>query len=243
VQPQCAAIGLKLTPATSQGNCLGCDNLQHLPLLVILLLPQSTRVLPCRANLAYRRVLFSSDQSFPLAGSFAYSVYQFQSKRVKRNPEGPFFAGNAMVGAIFSTLCCLAVACAVSGVWQKKLHISAQLQRMTARKLCIRRRACSRNHQRCSCRSHRRPPWRVAGNVVWELGRGAPLQQVPLGQQMQHGPVVQHGQMDSKWTAWTDRQQMPSQPGHALVCAAYLSLPCTAPSPAAAVTVNSQQRS
>eukprot|EP00882_Tetradesmus_deserticola_P015277 GHRQ01016273.1.p1 GENE.GHRQ01016273.1~~GHRQ01016273.1.p1 ORF type:complete len:278 (+),score=64.89 GHRQ01016273.1:16-849(+) len=61
-------------------------------------------------------VLFSSDQSFPLAGSFAYSVYQFQSKRVKRNPDGPFFAGNAMVGAIFSTLCCLAIACAVMAV-------------------------------------------------------------------------------------------------------------------------------
>lgn len=60
------------------------------------------------------RVLFSSDQSFPLAGAFAYSVYQFQSKRVKRNPDGPFFGGNAIVGAIFSTLCCLAVACAVS---------------------------------------------------------------------------------------------------------------------------------
>jgi ATP-dependent HslUV protease ATP-binding subunit HslU len=41
-------------------------------------------------------------------------VYQFQSKRVKRNPEGPFFGGNAMIGAIFSTLCCLAIACGVS---------------------------------------------------------------------------------------------------------------------------------
>eukprot|EP00879_Flechtneria_rotunda_P027640 GHRR01029617.1.p1 GENE.GHRR01029617.1~~GHRR01029617.1.p1 ORF type:complete len:246 (+),score=39.37 GHRR01029617.1:210-947(+) len=59
-------------------------------------------------------VLFSSDQSFPLAGAFAYSVYQFQSKRVKRNPDGPFFGGNAIVGAILSTLACLAVACAVS---------------------------------------------------------------------------------------------------------------------------------
>lgn len=60
------------------------------------------------------RVLFSTDQSFPLAAAFAYSVYQFQSKRIKRNPEGPFFGGNAMVGAILSTLCCLAVACGVS---------------------------------------------------------------------------------------------------------------------------------
>lgn len=66
------------------------------------------------------RVLFSSDQSFPLAAAFAYSVYQFQSKRVKRNPDGPFFGGNAIVGAIFSTLCCLAVACAVSGRRMRK---------------------------------------------------------------------------------------------------------------------------
>lgn len=61
-------------------------------------------------------VLFSSDQSFPLAAAFAYSVYQFQSKRVKRNPEGPFLGGNAIVGAILSTLACLAVACAVMAV-------------------------------------------------------------------------------------------------------------------------------
>jgi ATP-dependent HslUV protease ATP-binding subunit HslU len=40
-------------------------------------------------------------------------VYQFQSKRVKRNPEGPFFLGNAMAGALASTLACLAVACGV----------------------------------------------------------------------------------------------------------------------------------
>jgi hypothetical protein len=64
-------------------------------------------------GVAYR-VLFSTDQGFPLAAAFAYSVYQFQSKRVKRNPEGPFFGGNAMIGALFSTLCCLAVACGVS---------------------------------------------------------------------------------------------------------------------------------
>lgn len=69
---------------------------------------------PCITVLSCR-VLFSTDQGFPLAAAFAYSVYQFQSKRVKRNPEGPFFGGNAMVGALFSTLCCLAVACGVSG--------------------------------------------------------------------------------------------------------------------------------
>eukprot|EP00877_Chromochloris_zofingiensis_P009418 jgi/Chrzof1/472/Cz01g17020.t1 len=60
--------------------------------------------------------LFSSDQSFPLAGAFAYSVYQFQTKRVKRNPEGPYFGGNPIVGAIVSTLICLAIACGVMAV-------------------------------------------------------------------------------------------------------------------------------
>eukprot|EP00879_Flechtneria_rotunda_P027657 GHRR01029635.1.p1 GENE.GHRR01029635.1~~GHRR01029635.1.p1 ORF type:complete len:256 (+),score=45.80 GHRR01029635.1:210-977(+) len=68
-------------------------------------------------------VLFSSDQSFPLAGAFAYSVYQFQSKRVKRNPDGPFFGGNAIVGAILSTLACLAVACAVMAVMTTPLTV------------------------------------------------------------------------------------------------------------------------
>lgn len=68
-------------------------------------------------------MLFSTDQSFPLAGAFAYSVYQFQSKRVKRDPEGPFFGGNAIVGAIFSTLCCLAIACGVSVVLPECLTV------------------------------------------------------------------------------------------------------------------------
>jgi ATP-dependent HslUV protease ATP-binding subunit HslU len=57
--------------------------------------------------------LFSSDQSFPLAATFAYSVYQFQSKRVKRDPEGPFLGGNAIVGAIMTTLLALAIGCGV----------------------------------------------------------------------------------------------------------------------------------
>jgi ATP-dependent HslUV protease ATP-binding subunit HslU len=61
-------------------------------------------------------VLFSSDQSFPLAGAFAYCVYQFQQKRVKRDPEGPFFLGNPLVGAVLSTLAVLAVACGVMAV-------------------------------------------------------------------------------------------------------------------------------
>jgi hypothetical protein len=75
-----------------------------------------TGMLTVCARFTACRVLFSTDQSFPLAGAFAYSVYQFQSKRVKRDPEGPFFGGNAIVGAIFSTLCCLAIACGVSAL-------------------------------------------------------------------------------------------------------------------------------
>lgn len=68
--------------------------------------------LPCRA-------LFSADQSFPLAAAFIYSVYQFQQKRIKRDPEGPFFLGNPMAGAVISTVINCALACAVSGsvIW------------------------------------------------------------------------------------------------------------------------------
>lgn len=55
--------------------------------------------------------MFSTDQSFPLAGSFAYSVYKFQQKRVKRDPEGPFLAGNPIVGAILSTVFNFAFVC------------------------------------------------------------------------------------------------------------------------------------
>ncbi len=63
-----------------------------------------------------RRALFSADQSFPLAAAFIYSVYQFQQKRLKRNPEGPFFLGNPMAGAITITVINCALACAVSGL-------------------------------------------------------------------------------------------------------------------------------
>ncbi|KXZ56005.1 hypothetical protein GPECTOR_2g1557 [Gonium pectorale] len=55
--------------------------------------------------------MFSTDQSFPLAASFAYSVYKYQNKRVKRDPEGPFFGGNPIVGAILTTVIVLAAAC------------------------------------------------------------------------------------------------------------------------------------
>ncbi|GIL70110.1 hypothetical protein Vretimale_3377 [Volvox reticuliferus] len=55
--------------------------------------------------------MFSTDQSFPLAAAFAYSVYKYQQKRVKRDPEGPFFGGNPIVGAILTTVIVLAAAC------------------------------------------------------------------------------------------------------------------------------------
>lgn len=60
------------------------------------------------------RSAFSTDQSFPLAATFAYSVYQFQSRRTKLYPEGPHFGGNPMVGALLTTLLNLALACSVS---------------------------------------------------------------------------------------------------------------------------------
>jgi len=60
--------------------------------------------------------LFSSDQSFPLTGAFAYSVYMFQQKRVKREPEGPFFGGNPIVGAILTTCINLGLGCALGAL-------------------------------------------------------------------------------------------------------------------------------
>lgn len=63
------------------------------------------------------RAMFSLDQSFPLAGAFAFSVYKFQQKRVKRDPEGPYFAGNPIVGALLSTLINLALACGVRALY------------------------------------------------------------------------------------------------------------------------------
>lgn len=50
-----------------------------------------------------------ADVSFPLACTFAYSVYKFQDKRVKNNPEGPFLMNNPIVGALLVTLTNLAV--------------------------------------------------------------------------------------------------------------------------------------
>ncbi|KAL6762358.1 hypothetical protein V8C86DRAFT_2520626 [Haematococcus lacustris] len=55
--------------------------------------------------------LFSSDQSFPLAGAFAYSVYKYQSRRLAASPDGPFFGGNAIVGALLTTTFNIGIAC------------------------------------------------------------------------------------------------------------------------------------
>lgn len=62
------------------------------------------------------RALYSSDQSFPLAGAFAYSIYKLQSKRMRQNPEGPFLGNNPMIGAVLSTTAYIGLSCAVSPV-------------------------------------------------------------------------------------------------------------------------------
>lgn len=62
----------------------------------------------------YVRAFHSTDQSFPLAGAFAYSVYKYQSRRMKDKPEGPHFGGSPVVGAVLTTAINIAVACAVS---------------------------------------------------------------------------------------------------------------------------------
>ncbi len=96
--------------------------------------------------LCVRRALFSSDQSFPLAGAFAYSVYKFQNKRIKANPEGPHFGGNPIVGALVTTLFTIGVACAVSCV-PCKVHCSThalEVQRQSKAGACVasRQRTC-----------------------------------------------------------------------------------------------------
>lgn len=53
--------------------------------------------------------LFAGEQSFPTVAAVAYCVYQFKTKRVKRDPDGPFFVNSPMAGAVLSTACCLAV--------------------------------------------------------------------------------------------------------------------------------------
>lgn len=54
--------------------------------------------------------LFAGEQSFPLAAAGVYCVYQFQAKRVRRDPDGPFFVNSPTAGAVLSTACCLALA-------------------------------------------------------------------------------------------------------------------------------------
>ncbi len=43
-------------------------------------------------------------------------MYKFQNKRVKRDPEGPFFGGNPIVGAILTTVIVLGACCGVSAI-------------------------------------------------------------------------------------------------------------------------------
>lgn len=96
-------------PSAPAGHCRqGCTVMPSLAL------PKPTA--SCQPHAAPTcRALFSADQSFPLAAAFIYSVYQFQQKRIKREPEGPFFLGNPMAGAIITTVINCALACAVSG--------------------------------------------------------------------------------------------------------------------------------
>jgi hypothetical protein len=54
--------------------------------------------------------LFAGEQSFPTVAAVAYCIYQFKTKRVKRDPEGPFFVNSPTAGAVLSTACCMAVA-------------------------------------------------------------------------------------------------------------------------------------
>lgn len=78
--------------------------------------------------------MFSTDQSFPLAASFAYSVYRFQQKRVKRDPEGPYFGGNPIVGAILTTVITLGMACGVMALLTTPLQplLGASLRQVGA---------------------------------------------------------------------------------------------------------------
>lgn len=58
----------------------------------------------------------TGDPSFPLAGAVAYSVHKFLSKRTKANPQGPFLGGNPVIGAILSTVACLALSFLLAAV-------------------------------------------------------------------------------------------------------------------------------
>lgn len=62
------------------------------------------------------RALFSSDQSFPLAFAFAYSVYKYQNKRIKAAPDGPHLGGNPIVGALLTTGINIGIACGLMAV-------------------------------------------------------------------------------------------------------------------------------
>lgn len=78
--------------------------------------------------------LGGADVSFPLACTFAYSVYKFQDKRVKANPEGPFLFNNPIVGALLTTLVNLAVGSLVAAAITTPLRalLDVKLQQTTA---------------------------------------------------------------------------------------------------------------
>lgn len=46
----------------------------------------------------------AADPTLPLGAAVAFSVWRFFDKRRKRNPEGPFWGGSPVWGALASTL-------------------------------------------------------------------------------------------------------------------------------------------
>jgi ATP-dependent HslUV protease ATP-binding subunit HslU len=70
--------------------------------------------------------LFAGEQSFPTVAAVAYCIYQFKAKRVKRDPEGPFFVNSPMAGAVLSSACCLAVAVGAGTVLAPALQVLVQ---------------------------------------------------------------------------------------------------------------------
>nr|QKY15057.1 CHAPERONe-LIKe PROTEIn Of POR1-like (POR1) [Polytomella parva] len=52
----------------------------------------------------------SSELTMPLSFAMCYSIYSFQTRRTARNPEGQFWGGNALFGAMVTTFAAMAVA-------------------------------------------------------------------------------------------------------------------------------------
>ena len=55
-----------------------------------------------------------TDPAFPVALALGYSAYKFFSKRKNRNPDGPFFGGSPIWGALAMTGVALALGALVS---------------------------------------------------------------------------------------------------------------------------------